>query len=473
MSTHQNNGQNGSNCRDKQIIVVMVPLPAQGHLNQLLHLSRLISSHNIPVYYLGTATHNRQAKTRIHGWDPIAISNIHFHDCPTPSFQKPPPNPNAPTKFPSHLIPTFFATLELRQPIYQLILELAVNTPRIIVIYDSLMPYVIQDVVPSIPNAESYCFHSTSAFTIYSFLWEAIGKPDVPEAELFKQVLLPPRESSFPQKMAEYAQLQTESRKVNSGNIFNSCREIEGSYLDVLAKFRLSDTDKYWALGPFNPVFIPEEKNQQGKRHKCLEWLDKQAPNSVIFVSFGTTTSLSDEEIKELAIGLEKSEQNFIWVVRDADKGDIFEGEEVRRAQLPEGYEKRIEGRGLIVRDWAPQLEILGHISTGGFMSHCGWNSTMESISMGVPIAAWPMHSDQPRNAILITQLLKIGVNVRDWSRGDEVVRSKTIENAVRRLMDSSEGEEMRNRVVKLSDAVKKSMADGREMDSFIVHICR
>lgn len=113
-------------------------------------------------------------------------------------------------------------------------------------------------------------------------------------------------------------------------------------------------------------------------------------------MSFGTTSSLSDKEIEELAIRLEKSLQKFIWVLRDADKADVFAGEE-RRAQLPEGYEVRLKGRGVIVIDWAPQLEILAHPSTGCFMSHCGWNSCMESISMGVPIAAWPMHSDQPR----------------------------------------------------------------------------
>ncbi|KAK2977773.1 hypothetical protein RJ640_028918, partial [Escallonia rubra] len=119
------------------------------------------------------------------------------------------------------------------------------------------------------------------------------------------------------------------------------------------------------------------------QRHWCLEWLDKQEPNSVIFVSFGTTTSLTDEQVEELAVGLEESEQRFIWVLRDADKGDVFEGE-ARKFELTEAYEQRIEGKGIVVRDWAPQIEILGHPSTGGFMSHCGWNSCMESMSMGI-----------------------------------------------------------------------------------------
>ncbi|XP_015165912.1 zeatin O-glucosyltransferase-like [Solanum tuberosum] len=203
-----------------------------------------------------------------------------------------------------------------------------------------------------------------------------------------------------------------------------------------------------------------------------MNWLDEQEPNSVIFVSFGTTTTFSDEQIKEIAIGLEKSEQRFIWVLREADKGNIFTGES-REVELPERYEERVGKRGLIVRDWAPQLEILGHESTGGFMSHCGWNSCMESISMGVPILAWPMHSDQPRNAVLVTEVLKIGVELRDWAKRDELVSSVAVAECVKRLMDSAEGDEMRKRVMELSKSVVDGGGSGREMASFIAHITR
>ena len=166
----------------------------------------------------------------------------------------------------------------------------------------------------------------------------------------------------------------------------------------------------------------------------------------------------------------------FIWVLRDADKGDVFDGE-VRRSELPEGFERRVSGRGLVVRDWAPQLEILSHPSIGGFVSHCGWNSCMESITMGVPIAAWPMHSDQPRNAVLMTELLRVGLLIRDWANRNELVMATTIENAVRKLMASEEGREMRKVADELATAVRRSVADGGvsrlEFDSFISHITR
>lgn len=107
-------------------------------------------------------------------------------------------------------------------------------------------------------------------------------------------------------------------------------------------------------------------------------------------------------------------------MLRDADKGDIFE--------LPEEYEERIRGVGMVVSDWASQLEILAHPSTGGFVSHCGWNSCTEAITYGVPIMTWPMHSDQPRNAVLVTDTLRVGLVMKEWAQREEVVSSLTVE---------------------------------------------
>ncbi|KAJ0611007.1 putative trans-zeatin O-beta-D-glucosyltransferase [Helianthus annuus] len=170
------------------------------------------------------------------------------------------------------------------------------------------------------------------------------------------------------------------------------------------------------------------------------------------------------------------SDQKFVWVVREADKGDVF-SDDIIRVKLPEGFEDRVKDRGLVVREWAPQLDILAHPSIGGFMSHCGWNSCIESMSMGVPIVAWPMHSDQPNNAILVTNILKIGFLVKDWCRREEVVASAAVEKAVRKLMGTNEGEEMRKRAVALGREVRKYVIDGgitqTELGSFIAHITR
>ncbi|THF99530.1 hypothetical protein TEA_002982 [Camellia sinensis var. sinensis] len=129
----------------------------------------------------------------------------------------------------------------------------------------------------------------------------------------------------------------------------------------------------------------------------------------------------------------------------------------------------------MVVGEWAPQLEILGHPSTGGFVSHCGWNSCMESLSMGVPILAWPMHSDQPRNTVLVTKFLKVGVVLKDWGRREELVTATMVAEVVKRLMGSEEGDNIRKRAAELGGAVREAVAEGgvsrMELDSFVAHI--
>ncbi|KAF3619223.1 putative zeatin O-glucosyltransferase-like [Capsicum annuum] len=164
-----------------------------------------------------------------------------------------------------------------------------------------------------------------------------------------------------------------------------------------------------------------------------------QDVNSVIFVSFGSTTTLSQEQINELALGLEQSNHRFIWVLRKGEKAEKLKEEDVK-IELPQGFEERVEGRGMVV-NWAPQLEILRHSSMGGFMSHCGWNSCIESISM------------------------------------NELVTASTIEKAVKTLMGTTEGEEMRQRVVEMSKKIKSSISNGgparKAMESFISNIIK
>lgn len=476
--TTRNHGQRGS-CGGGKVVVVMVPFPAQGHLNQLLQLSRLISSYNIPVHFVGTATHNRQARIRVHGWNPLSAANIHFHEFPAANAGvSPHPSPiisPAESKFPPHLLSSYQATSLLRDPVGKLLRALSGKNSRVVVIHDSLMGSVVQDTA-SIPNAESYIFHSVSAFTIFLFIWEKMGKPFAVDADILRD--LPSLEGCFSPEFECFLKAQYDFLKFNSGRIYNTCRALEGPFLELLSREEISGKKKQWAFGPFNPVQLSNgtSKSTHQQRHKCLAWLDNQTKNSVIFVSFGTTTSFSDEQVREIATGLEKSEQKFVWVLRDADKADIF-SKEHRKMELPRGFEERVRKRGLVVRDWAPQLEVLAHCSTGGFLSHCGWNSCMESISMGVPMAAWPMHSDQPRNTVLITKVLRIGIVVKDWARRDQIVTSSTVEQAVKRLMATEEGERMRQRAADFGCAMRKAVADGgvsrMELDGFVDHITR
>ncbi|KAL2228212.1 UNVERIFIED_CONTAM: Zeatin O-xylosyltransferase [Sesamum indicum] len=451
----------------EQVAVIMVPFAAQGHLNQLMQLSCLISSYGLPVFYISSAIHIRQARVRVNGLNPLDVAKIHFHEIPVPHFASPPPDPNSSSKFPEQLQPAWNASLSLRQPFAAYLRDMSEKFKRVVVVHDPMMAAVVQDVI-SIHNAESYAFNCIPAFSQAFFIGEGLLNSS---AERLKE--LHSLQGCIPEKVLEFVAIHAEPLRYRAGDLYNTCRLIEAPYLDLLEKEESGGNRKTWAIGPILPTKLCTAAKPA---NKCLEWLDQQEPKSVIYVSFGTTVSLSDEQIKELALGLEQSKVKFIWVLRDADKGDIFDGQ-VRRAELPEGFEERVKEVGKVVRDWAPQPEILAHKSTGGFMSHCGWNSCIESITMGVPIAAWPMHSDQPRNTLFVTQVLKMGIVVMEWEQRTELVKASAIENAVRRLMASEEGNEVRKRAEDLAATLRQAIEPGGasrlELDSFVAHIIR
>ncbi|KAJ0696415.1 putative trans-zeatin O-beta-D-glucosyltransferase [Helianthus annuus] len=409
-----------------EVAVVMVPFVAQGHLNQLLHLSHLISAYNIPIHFISTATHIRQARIRLHGWN--SHNNlIQFHELPDPDFISPHPNPNGTVSFPTHLQPVFNSSLRLRGPVADFVRSLAETSRRVAVVHDSAMSYVVQDVkfMSNVTERATVCTEDVATVT------------DLPSSD-----------ETMSGEFMEFVKLQYEHQTFHVGNIYDSSRVIEGTFLESLEREGICGKN-HWAVGPFNPVEIQTDVSNSD-RHASLKWLDKQPERSVVYVSFGTTTTFTVSQIRELAMGLEKSEQRFLWVV---------------------------EGRGLVVREWAPQVEILGHLSVGGFVSHCGWNSCMEAMTCGVAVAAWPIHSDQPRNAFLFVEVLKVALMMREWACRDKLLTSVMVEKVVRRLMDTKEGAAIRKRAAEVGGELRRSLANGgisrKELDSLIAYIRR
>ncbi|OIT26158.1 zeatin o-glucosyltransferase [Nicotiana attenuata] len=385
-----------------EVIVAMVPFPDYSHLTQLFVLGRFIS-HNIPVHFLCLADRNQDLKLRVQG--DLRASNIHFHDILVPSSL-------AEIEDVGDGLPSIVLFIKsIVDPIRRACIDLSTNAKRFVIIHDSITMDHVRD-VHSYPNVKSYMFHSISAFARYSLLRQSIDHifdDDDDHEEMIEkmQYEFPLLESSVAPFAAVLLRKEHEW-KLNSGEIMNSCRELEGKYIDLLANAK--DNKPWLAVGPLY-MLLESHDSSNRSRHECLEFLDKQDVNSVILVSFGTTTTFSQEQVSELALGLEQSNHKFIWVLRETDKKMGNEKFEVKdeKIELPKGFKERTKGRGMVVINWEPQLEILGHPSTGGFFSHCGWNSCIESISMGVPLATWPIQYDQPYNAILVTNVVKIG----------------------------------------------------------------
>ena len=198
-------------------------------------------------------------------------------------------------------------------------------------------------------------------------------------------------------------------------------------------------------------------------RAACLEWLDRQPPKSVIFVSFGSGGSLPAEQMRELALGLELSGQRFLWVVRSpSDEGAVnanyYDAESKRDPlpYLPQGFVERTREAGLLVPSWAPQIKVLAHEATGGFLVHCGWNSVLESLVHGVPMVAWPLFAEQRQNAVMLSEGVGAAIRVPDTKRKEEIAA------AVREVMaGQGKGAEVRAKVAELQKAAAEGLREG------------
>lgn len=201
----------------------------------------------------------------------------------------------------------------------------------------------------------------------------------------------------------------------------------------------------------------------QAQRDRIMSWLDDQPESSVVFLCFGSMGSFGEAQVKEIALGLEQSGQRFLWSLRlTPPKGsnaltpiECSNLEEV----LPDGFLERTRAKGLIC-GWAPQVEVLAHKAIGGFVSHCGWNSILESLWHGVPIVTWPMYAEQQLNAFRMVKELGLGLEMRlDYKRsGDEVVKADEIARAVVGVMENSE---VRKKVKEMGLVCRKAVEDG------------
>ncbi|KAM0064165.1 putative UDP-glucuronosyl/UDP-glucosyltransferase [Helianthus debilis subsp. tardiflorus] len=203
-----------------------------------------------------------------------------------------------------------------------------------------------------------------------------------------------------------------------------------------------------FTVGPLHKIIpTPSSTSFLEEDTSCISWLDKQAPKSVLYVSLGSIANMDEKVSTEMAWGLANSNQPFLWVVRPGSvKG--FEWIEF----LPEGLVSEMKARGLIVK-WAPQKEVLAHSAVGGFWSHCGWNSTLESMFEGVPMLCQPFDLDQKVTTRYLSYVWKMGVEI--------VVERGEIEGAIRRVLVGKEAEEMKQRAMEIQEKVKNAISDG------------
>ncbi|GAV92510.1 UDPGT domain-containing protein [Cephalotus follicularis] len=249
------------------------------------------------------------------------------------------------------------------------------------------------------------------------------------------------------------------------GILVNTWEDLEPTTLKALRDSKLLGRVTRVPVYPIGPLTRSVKPQVLG--NQLMDWLNMQPLQSVIYISFGSGGTLSANQTTELAWGLELSKQRFIWVVRppmDDDVSgaffDVGNGHDGTPTYLPDGFVSRTKNVGRLVPMWAPQAEILSHSSIGGFLSHCGWNSTLESIVNGVPMIAWPLFSEQHMNATMLTEELGVAVRSEELP-SKRILGREEIGKMVRKIMVYKEGHGIRNRVKELKYSASKALSIG------------
>ncbi|EOA22654.1 hypothetical protein CARUB_v10003346mg [Capsella rubella] len=240
------------------------------------------------------------------------------------------------------------------------------------------------------------------------------------------------------------------------GFLFNTVSEIDQMGLSY---FRRITGVPVWSVGP---VFhsLDKKTGSRTTEEAVKAWLDSKPDCSVVYVCFGSVNSISQTHMLELAMALESSEKNFIWVVRPPIGAEAKSEFDVKE-YIPEGFEERItkSERGLMVKRWAPQVDILSHKATCVFLSHCGWNSILESLSHGVPLLGWPMAGEQFFNSILMEKHIGVSVEVARGKRCD--IKCDEIVSKIKLVVEETDvGREIRKKAKDVKELVRRATED-------------
>lgn len=237
--------------------------------------------------------------------------------------------------------------------------------------------------------------------------------------------------------------------------ICNTVQELEHETLSAL-----NQKQPIYAIGPIFPNEFKKTKiaTSLWSESDCSQWLNSKANGSVLYVSFGSYAHVSKHDIVEIAHGLSVSEVDFVWVLRpdivSSDDTDI----------LPVGFEDSVKERGLIV-SWCHQIGVISHPAIGGFLTHCGWNSTMESMWCGVPLICFPLLTDQFTNRKLVVDDWKLGINLCD----QKVITRKEVSEKIDSLMRGKDlNIKLRNEMKKVRITLESAcVTDGSSEKNF------
>ncbi|KAL1210196.1 UDP-glycosyltransferase 74C1 [Cardamine amara subsp. amara] len=441
--------------------VLFFPYPLQGHINPMIQLGKRLSRKGLTVTLIIASKDHREPYTD----DDYSITVQTIHDGFLP-HEHPHAKFNDFERFNTSTARTL-ADFISRE-------KLSDNPPKAM-IYDPFVPFGL-DVAKELGlYVVAYFTQPWLASLIYYHINE--GTYDVPIDRYENPIL-----ASFPAfPLLSQNDLPSFACEKGSYPLIFNCVVSQFSNLrradcilcntfDQLEPKVVKWMNDQWPVKNIGPVIpskfldnrLPEDKDYDLGDFKTepdesvLSWLENKPAKSVVYVAFGTLVALSEKQMKETAMAIRQTGYNFLWSVRESE-----------RSKLPSGFiEEALEKDCGLVAKWVPQLEVLAHESIGCFVTHCGWNSTLEALCLGVPLVGMPQWTDQPTNAKFIEDVWKIGVRVKTDGEG---FTSK--EEIARRVVEVMEGErvkEMRKNVERLKVLAREAISEGGSSDKNI-----
>ncbi|KAK4355803.1 hypothetical protein RND71_024774 [Anisodus tanguticus] len=462
----------------KLLHVLFLPYLSAGHFIPLVNAARLFASRGVKVTILTTPYNALLFQSSID--DDVRISG---HSISITTLKFPSADVGLPEGIESFSTATspemppkiFYAIYLLQKPMEEKIREIhpdcifsdmyfpwtvdiakELNIPRILYNLSTFMCYSI------IHNLNLYKPHQQLEEQSHSFL--VPGLPDKIEfklSQLTDDLRKPADERNTFDELLDRIR---DSEDRSYGIVHDTFYELEPAYADYYQKLK---NPKCWHFGPIShfaskmrSMELVANDHNSSSSNVVVEWLNDQKPKSILYVSFGSMARFSEGQLSEIAQALEASSVPFIFVLRQNQE----------TTWLLRGFEERVakSKMGLLIRGWVPQLTILEHSATGGFMTHCGTNSILEAITFGVPMLTWPLYADQFYNEKLVEVLglgVKVGAEV--WNSGIEIssplLGSTKISEAIERLMstDSEESKNIRDKATAISKMAKNATKEG------------
>ncbi|KAM3323618.1 anthocyanidin 3-O-glucosyltransferase 2 [Capsicum chacoense] len=331
-------------------------------------------------------------------------------------------------------------------------------------------------------SVPSYIFFTSSfTFLALGFHFESLKKEHHIDTSKYRdsdeELIIPGFKAPYPAKFLPRVMTDQTVAMTTFFDWIIRFKETKGIIVNTFAELEPFSLQSHSLpqIYPVGPVVNFNEgshgRNSQPETESIIKWLDAQVESSVVFLCFGSMGRFDAEQIKEIAVAIECSGHKFLWSLRrPSPKGatEMPSNYEDFEELLPQGFIERTNGIGKVI-GWAPQVAILSHPAVGGFVSHCGWNSTLESLYFGVPIATWPLFADQQMNAYVLVKEWGLAVEIRmDYFMDIEgtcehvdIVGAKEIECGIRKLMAEGEKNEIRKKAKEMKEKSNAAMEEG------------